>query len=138
MNGFWVILVEDEERRRKMSSLEERAELMKKMVISILVDIIREEMSGMNSTDLKELLLDEVEKFRTAIVRRMTEDGSWNPQDTFEVERLPSAFREAWKAWKASGDATGHVQFEELRQEEVSYRAFLDTIVFEPHEKKHL
>ena len=94
--------------------------LMKELVVSVLVDIIREEMNGMNLSDLRESVLNEVYKFRTAIVKRMTEDQSWNPQDTFEVERLPSAFREAWKAWKTGGDSpTGHAQFDELRQEEV-------------------
>ena len=67
------------------------------------------------SHNLKESLLDEVDKFRSAIVRRMTEDGSRNPLDTFEVDRLPSA----WKAWKTGRDATGNAQFDELRQEEV-------------------
>ena len=67
---------------------------MKRVVVSILGDIIREEMNGIDSRDLRESLLDEVDKFRAAIVRRMTQD-SRNPLDTFEVERLPSAFREA-------------------------------------------
>ena len=131
INGFWVNLVEDEE--EKMSNFEEMATevLMKEIVVSILVDIIREEINGMISSDLRESVLDEVYKFRTAIVKRMTEDQSQNPQDTFEVERLPSAFREAWKSWKTGGDSpTGHAQFDELRQKEVSYRAFLDTIEF--------
>ena len=79
INGFWVILVEDEE--EKMSNFEEMATevlmkevLMKEIVVSILVDIIREEMNGMNSSDLRESVLDEVYKFKTAIVKRMTED----------------------------------------------------------------
>ena len=88
MKGFWVIFVEEE----KMSSLEERVMKMKELIVSILVDIIRKEMSGMNSSSLKESLLDEVDKFRAAIVRRMTEDRSRNPLDTFKVERLPSDF----------------------------------------------
>ena len=104
--------------------------LMKETIISVLVDIIREEMNGSDSRDLRESLLDEVDKFRTAIVKRMKEDRSHNPQDTFKVERLPSAFQEAWKAWKTSGDATGRAPFDKLHQEEVSYRAFLDTIEF--------
>ena len=104
--------------------------LMKETIISVLVDIIREEMNGSDSRDLRESLLDEVDKFRTAIVKRMKEDRSHNSQDTFKVERLPSAFQEAWKAWKTSEDATGHAPFDKLHQEEVSYRAFLDTIEF--------
>ena len=98
-----------------MSGLEESGALMKEIVVSILVDIIREEIRWMNSSSLKESLLDEVDKFRAAIVRRMTEDDSRNPLDTFEVDRLPSAFREAWKAWKTGRDATGHAQFDEQR-----------------------
>ena len=104
--------------------------LMKETIISILVGIIREEMKGSDSSDLRESVLDEVDKFRTAIVRRMTEDEVRNPLDTFKVERLPSAFQEAWKAWKTGGDATGHAQCDEFRRKEVSYRAFLDTIEF--------
>ena len=136
MNGFWVILVEDEEQRGIMSNFEEMAAaLMKDMVVSVLVDIIREEMHGMNSSSLKESLLDEADKFRAAIVSRMT-DVSLTPLDTFKVERLPSAFQEAWKTWKTGGDATGHAQFDKQRREEVSYRAFLDTIAFKsPVEK---
>ena len=115
---------------QELSSLAERVVLMKEMVVSILVDIIREEMNGMNSSSSKESLLDEVDKFRSAIVSRMAVDNARTPQDTFEIERLPSAFQEAWKAWKTVGDATGHAQFDDLRREEVSYRAFLDTIEF--------
>ena len=97
-------------------------DLMKEMVVSILVDIIREEMNGMDSSYLRESLLNEVDKFRASIVKRMYMEESRNPLDTFKVERLPSTFQEAWKAWKTGGD--------EMRREEVSYRAFLDTIEF--------
>ena len=131
MNGFLVILVEDQE--EKMSDFESRTglDLMKEMVVSILVDIIREEMKGVDSSALRESLLDEVDKFRSAIVKRMTVDKVRSPLDTFKVERLPSAFQEAWKAWKTWRDGpTGYAVFDELHQEEVSYRAFLDTIEF--------
>ena len=105
--------------------------LMKETIISILVGIIREEMNGSDSSDLRESVLDEVDRFRTAIVKRMMEDQLRDPKDTFKVERLPSAFQEAWKAWKTGREGpTGLVQFDELRREEVSYRAFLDTIGF--------
>ena len=99
-------------------------DLMKEMVVSILVDIIREEMKEVLSSGLRESLLDEVDKFRAAIVKRMIADEARNPLDTFKVERLPSAFQEAWKAWK-----TGHAQSDEMR-EEVSYRAFQDILEF--------
>ena len=101
MNGFWVILVEDEI-EEKMSDFEVKLSelLMKEMIISILVGIIREEMNGSDSSDLRELVLDEVDRFRAAIVKRMTEDKLHNPKDTFKVERLPSTFQEAWKVWK--------------------------------------
>ena len=116
-----------------MSDLEVKLSevLMKEIVVNILVEIIREEMGGSDSSDFRESLLDEVDNFGTVMVKKMAED-SRNPKDTFKVERLPSAFQEAWKAWKTSGDATGHVPLDELRQEEVSYRAFLDTIEFKP------
>ena len=105
--------------------------LMKEIVVNILVEIIREEMGGVYSSDLRESLLDEMDRFRTAIVNRMTTDEVRNPKDTFRVERLPSAFRSAWEAWKTARDGpTGHVPLDKLRQEEVSYRAFLDTIKF--------
>ena len=102
--------------------------LMKEIVVNILVEIIREEMNGSESSDLREALLDEVDRFRTAMVKRMMADPR-SPKDTFKVERLPSAFKGAWKVWKTGGEATGHAQSDELR-EEVSYRAFLDTIEF--------
>ena len=103
--------------------------LMKEIVVNILVEIIREEMAGSDSSDLREALLDEVDKFRTVMVKMMMADQR-NPKDTFKVERLPSAFKEAWKVWKTSGGATGHAPFDELHQEGASYRAFLDTIEF--------
>ena len=99
-------------------------DLMKEMVVSILVDIIREEMKEVVSSGLRESLLDDVDKFRATIVKRMLADEARNPKDTFKVERLPSAFQEAWKAWK-----TGHAQCDEMR-EEVSYRAFQDVLEF--------
>ena len=128
-----------------MSDLEERSDLevklskvlMKEIVVNILVEIIREELSGWDSSDVRESVLDEVDKFRAAIVKRMTED-SRNPKDTFKVERLPSAMKEAWKVWKTSGDATGHAPFDGLHQEEASYRAFLDTIEFKSPVDKDL
>ena len=127
MNGSWGSFWLKTKNEEKMRTARD---LMKEMVVSILVDIIREEMNGMDSSDLRESLLNEGDKFRAAIVKRMYMEESRNPLDTFKVERLPSAFQEAWKAWKTGGDATGHAQFDELRQEEVSYRAFLDTIEF--------
>ena len=61
----------------------------------------------------------------------MTADEVRSPKDTFSVERLPSAFKAALEAWKTVRDGpTGHVPLDKLRQEEVSYRAFLDTIQF--------
>ena len=105
--------------------------LMKEIVVNILVEIIREEMGGAYSSELRESLLDEMDRFRTAIVKRMTTDEVRSPKDMFRVARLPSAFRAAWEAWKTVRDGpTGHVPLDELRQEEVSYRAFLDTIQF--------
>ena len=99
-------------------------DLMKEMVVSILVDIIREEMKEELSSELRESLLDDVDEFRAVIVKRMLADEARNPLDTFKVERLPSAFQVAWKAWK-----TGHAQCDEMR-EEVSYRAFHDVLEF--------
>ena len=105
--------------------------LMKETILSILVGIVREELNGSDSSDLMESMLDEVDRFRVAIVKRMMEDQARNPKDTFKVARLPSAFQEAWKAWKTGREGpTGLVQFDELRQEEVSHRAFQDTIEF--------
>ena len=123
-----------------MSDLEVKLSevLMKEIVVNILVEIIREEMNGSESSDLRELLLDEVNKFRTVMVKKMTED-SRSPKDTFKVERLPSALKEAWKAWKTGRDGpTGHAPLDELRQEEVSYRTFLDTIEFKPPVNKDM
>ena len=88
-------------------------------------------MNGAYSSDLRESLLDEMDRFRTAIVKRMTSDEVRSPKDTFKVDRLPSAFRAAWEAWKTCREGLmGHAPLDELRQEEVSYRAFLDTIQF--------
>ena len=76
--------------------------LMKEIVVNILVEIIREEMGGAYSSELRESLLDEIDRFRTAIVKRMTTDEVRSPKDTFRVERLHSAFRAAWEAWKTA------------------------------------
>ena len=124
--SFWL-----NTKMEEMSDLEVRLSevLMKEIVVSILAEIIREEM---NESDSRESVLDEVFEFRTAIVKSMRED-SRNPKDTFKVERLPSALKEAWKAWKTGRDGpTGHAPLDELRREEVSYRVFLDTIEFKP------
>ena len=109
----------------KMSDLEVKLSevLMKEVVVAILVEIIREETS-----DSRESVVDEVDTFRTVIVK-MTED-SRSPKDTLKVERLPSALKEAWKAWKTCRDAPGHAPFDGLNREGMSYRAFLDTIGF--------
>ena len=82
-----------------MSDFESRTglDLMKEMVVSILVDIIREEMNGMDSSDLRESLLNEVDKFRAAIVKRMCMEESRNPLDTFKLERLPALFKRPGK-----------------------------------------
>ena len=76
--------------------------LMKEIVVNIMVEIIRHEMNGVYSSELRESLLDEMDRFRTTIVKRMTTDEVRNPKDTFKVERLPSAFRSAWEAWKTA------------------------------------
>ena len=109
-----------------MSDLEVKLSevLMKEVVVAILSEIIREETS-----DSRESVVDELDTFRTVMVKKMTED-SRSPMDTFKVERLPSALKEAWKAWKTCRDAPGHAPFHGLNHEEVSYRAFLDTIGF--------
>ena len=105
--------------------------LMKEIVVNILVEIIREEMAAACSIDFRESLLNDIDRFRVAIVKRMTTDEVRSPKDTFKVDGLPDAFRAAWEAWKTARDGpTGHVPLDELRQEEVSYRAFLDTIQF--------
>ena len=109
-----------------MSDLEVKLSevLMNEVVVAILVGIIREETS-----DFRESVLDEVDTFRAAMVKKMTEDTR-SPKDTFKVERLPSALKEAWKAWKTCRDAPGHAPFDGLDREEMSYRAFLDTVGF--------
>ena len=129
LSSFWLQTIKMAEK----SDLEVRLSevLMKEIVVHILVEIIRDEMGGVHSSDLREALLDEVDRFRTAMVNRMTTDEVRSPKDTFKVERLPSAFRAAWEAWKGGrADPTGHAPLDETRQEEVSYRAFLDTIEF--------
>ena len=104
-----------------MSELEERVDQLKKVIFSILVDVIKEEMSSMCSRSLKESLLDVVDEFRDAIMKRMKKDNSLTLKSTFNVDRVPIAFQEAWKTWKTAGVMTGHIPFDKLRQQEVSY-----------------
>ena len=54
---FGSLLLKTKNEEEKMSG-EESVALLKKAVVSILVDIIREKMSGMNARSLKESLLD--------------------------------------------------------------------------------
>ena len=90
-------------------------DMMVQLIDGVTEAIVKEKMRD---------LLAAVRQCRKAISEKILGDESQNLKDTFEVERIPDAYKAAWEAWKKNY----------IQKEDYAYQAFKDTMLIKSPE----